>query len=156
MKPKSAKPRYALRVIRGGYAPADASAAGALRQKHRIGDLVFAEFTKPRNPKFHRLAHQLGAMLAANLEPFSAMDAHDVLKRLQIEANVGCDAVAVIFPGIGPCEYRIPRSLSFESMDEDTFKKVIADMCRHVAAKYWTTCSPEQIEQMASVWVEAA
>jgi hypothetical protein len=154
--PKQRKPRYALRVIRGGYAPADATAAGALRQKHRVGDLVFAEFTKPRSPGFHRLAHQLGAMLAANLDAFTGKDAHDVLKRLQIEANVGCDSIALNFPGIGPCEYRIPQSLSYESMDEDTFRGVIAGMCRHVSAKYWSSCSAEQIEQMASVWVEAA
>jgi hypothetical protein len=149
------KPRHALRVIRGGYAPADASAAAALRATHRVGDLVFAEFSRPRSPGFHRLAHQLGSMLAENLDVFEHMGAHAVLKRLQIEANVGCDEIAVVFPGIGPCSYRIPRSLSFESMAEDEFRAVIIGMCRHVARTYWPSCTPEQIEQMASVWVES-
>lgn len=154
-KPKRRKPRYALRVIRGGYAPADCSAAADLRKTHRIGDLVFAEFTKPRNPGFHRLAHQLGSLLAENIESFAGIGSHDVLKRLQIEANVGCDEIGLNFPGIGPCSYRIPRSLSFESMDEGEFKEVIKAMCSYVSAKYWPTVSAEKIEAMADVWVSA-
>jgi len=153
---RTRKPRHALRVIKGGYAPADSSAAAVLRQKHRVGDLVFAEFTKPRNPGFHRLAHQLGGMLAENLDAFDGMEAHAVLKRLQIEADVGCDHLSLNFPGIGPVLYRQARSLSYESMDESEFRDVIAALCRYVAKTYWPTLTAEQIESMASVWVEAA
>jgi hypothetical protein len=149
------KPRYALRVIRGGYAPADSSSASALRVMHRVGDLLFAEFMKPRNPGFHRLAHQLGGMLAENLEAFHGIGSHEVLKRLQIEANVGCDEIALNFPGIGPCSYRIPRSLSFESMDEGEFKEAISGMCSYVSRTYWPSVSAEKIEAMADVWVTA-
>lgn len=156
MTKRASRPRYALRVIRGGYAPADAFTAASLRKRHRVGDLVFAEFKRPRNPGFHRLAHQLGTLLAENIEAFAGLDSHDVLKRLQIEANVGCDEIGLNFPGIGPCSYRIPRSLSYESMDDDEFHAVIAGMCTHVSAKYWRDCTPEQIEAMASVYVEAA
>lgn len=150
------KPRHALRVIRGGYAPADASTASVLRQGHRVGDLVFAEFTKPRNPGFHRLAHQLGGMLAQNLDAFEGVGWHQVLKRLQIEGGIACEHIALNFPGVGPVVYRQARSLSYESMDDAEFHDVIAAMCRYVAKTYWPSCSPEQIESMASVWVEAA
>lgn len=150
------KPRHALRVIRGGYAPADASTAAVLREGHRVGDLVFAEFTKPRNPDFHRLAHKLGGLLSENLDAFEGMGWHAVLKRLQIEGDIGCDHIALLFPGVGPAEYRVPRSLSYESMDDAEFKTVIAAMCKYVAKTYWPTCTPEQVEQMASCWVEAA
>lgn len=152
----SAKPRHALRVIKGGYAPADTSTASMLRQRHRVGDLVFAEFKRPRNPKFHRLAHQLGGMLAENIEAFENMDAHKVLKRLQVEGDVACDTIPMRIPNVGPVEYRIPRSLSFESMDEDEFHETIEAMCRYVAKRYWTDCTPEQIERMAECWVDAA
>lgn len=152
----SRKPRYALRVVKGGYAPADITAAAGLRTKHRVGDLVFAEFTKPRNPGFHRLAHQLGALLAGNIEAFSGLDSHAVLKRLQIEGNVGCDEIALNFPGVGPCSYRVPRSLAYESMDEDEFHDLIASMCGYVSRTYWPQVTPERIEAMADVWVEAA
>ena len=152
----TAKPRHALRVIKGGYAPADATSAVALRAKHRVGDLVFAQFTKPRNPGFHRLAHQLGSLLAENIDAFSGLDSHAVLKRLQIEAGVGCDEIALNFPGVGPCSYRVPRSLSYESMDEDEFHALIEAMCAYVAKTYWPSMDAARIEAMALAWVEAA
>jgi hypothetical protein len=40
-------------------------------------------------------------------------------------------------------------------MDDGEFKQVMKDLCRHVAKTYWPTCTPEQVEQMASCWVEA-
>jgi len=150
------KVRHALRVIKGGYAPADSFSAAALRKSHRVGDLVFAEFTNPRNSGFHRLAHQLGVLLAGNIEAFAGLDSHAVLKRLQIEGNVGCDEIALNFPGVGPCSYRVPRSLSYESMDQDEFHAVIAAMCAYVAKTYWPSMDAERIEAMASAWVEAA
>lgn len=151
---KSKKPRHALRVIRGGYAPADESTASVLRGGHRVGDLVFAEFVKPRHPGFHRLAHQLGSMLADNLDVFTGMSAHQVLKRLQIEGDIACEHIALVFPGVGPVEYRQAKSLSYESMDETEFRETITAMCRYVAATYWKTCTPAQVESMASCWVE--
>lgn len=149
------KPRHALRVIRGGYAPADASTAAVLRKGHKVGDLVFAEFTKPRNPGFHRLAHQLGGMLAENLDAFDGMDWHSVLKRLQIEGDIACDHIALRMPNFGPVDYRQARSLSYESMDEAEFHGVIAAMCRYVAKTYWPSCTPDQVKAMASCWVES-
>ena len=142
--------RHALRVIKGGFAPADGGTANRLREKGvRIGDLVFVEMKKPRNPKFHRLVHAFGEILVQNIEAFEALNSHSVLKRLQIEAGVGCDEMAVIFPGIGPCTYRIPRSLSFESMDEGEFSEVFEGFCRHVCKAYWPSMTPEAIEQLA-------
>jgi hypothetical protein len=153
---KSPSPeRFALRVVKGGFQPADSTTASRLRTRaYSVNDLVFAELKKPRNPKFHRLAHVLGLLCAENLEAFTGMDPHGVLKRLQIEANVGCDEIALQFPGIGPCVYRVPRSLSYESMDEGQFREVMRGMCRHIAAQYWKTLSPEQIEQMAGAMVQ--
>lgn len=142
--------RHALRVIKGGFAPADGGTANRLREKGvRIGDLVFVEMKKPRNPKFHRLVHAFGEILVQNIEAFEALNSHSVLKRLQIESGVGCDEMAVIFPGIGPCTYRIPRSLSFESMDEGEFSEVFEGFCRHVCKAYWPSMTPEAIEQLA-------
>lgn len=156
VKPKRKKQRHALRVTDAGYRYADTSTAAQLRGKHHVGDLVFAEFVKPRNPGFHRLAHQLGCLLAENLDAFTGVDSHDVLKRLQLEGDIGCDHIAIIFPGIGPCEYRVPRSLSYESMDETEFRACVSAMCRYVSRTYWPSCTPDQIEAMASAWVEAA
>ena len=150
------KDRIPLRVERGRLVPFDDMAASMLRAKgYGLGDVVMADLAKSRNPKFHGLAHQLGSLLAENLDAFEGVNSHAVLKRLQIEANVGCDEMALMFPGVGPCVYRVPRSLSFGSMDEAEFKQVIAAMCRHISKTYWPTCTPEQVEAMASAWVEA-
>ena len=113
-----------LRVVKGGFAPADNYTAERLRGRLKVGDIVAATISKPRNPGFHRLAHALGKLLADNLDEFDGMEAHGVLKRLQIEGNIACNAIAVVFPGVGPCEYRIPQSLSFASMDETAFREV--------------------------------
>ena len=153
----SRKPRYALRVTADRqYVAADTHAFRELTAKHKAGELVFAEFTKPRNPRFHRLAHSLGALIADNIDAFAGLDPHAVLKRLQIEGGVGCDEIALNFPGVGPCSYRVPRSLAYESMDETEFHAVIAAMCGYVSTKYWPSLTGDQIEAMADAWVEAA
>lgn len=154
---KRRKDKILFRVGKGCLLPFDSFTLAQLRAKgYGMGEVLQADLSKARNPGFHRLAHQLGALLAENLDMFTGCDPHAVLKRLQIEGNIGCDSIAVIFPGLGPCEYRIPRSLSFASMDEGEFKQVIAAMCRHVSRTYWPSCTPERIEAMASAWVEAA
>ena len=154
---KRTRDRTLWRVDKGALLPYDDFTCAQLRRKgYRVGDVLEAELRKARNPGFHRLAHQLGALLADNIEAFAGMDPHAVLKRLQIEANVGCDEIALNFPGVGPCTYRVPRSISFASMDDGEFRDVIARMCAYVARTYWPQCSAQQIEQMAACFVEAA
>lgn len=153
---KRRKPKTLWRVGKGTLVPHDAYTLAQLRSKgYHIGDVLSAELRKPRNPGFHGLAHRLGEMIAANIEAFEGIEAHDVLKRLQIEGNIGCDEIALNFPGVGPCTYRVPRSLSFESMDQGEFSAVIAAMCAHVSRTYWPSLSPEKIEAMAEAWVTA-
>jgi hypothetical protein len=155
LKHPKRKQRFALRVIKGGYAPADASTAAVLRDKgHRVGDLVFAEFSKPRNPGFHRLVHQFGTLIATNIDAFTGKQAHDVLKRLQIEGDIGCDHIALVFPGVGPVEYRQARSLSFEAMDDGEFKEIYHQFADHVSKNYWRGLSPEEIQQIAAIMPE--
>lgn len=151
---KRRKPKTLWRVGKGVLVPHDAYTTSQLRAKgYHIGDVLSAELRKPRNPGFHGLAHRLGELIASNLDAFDGVEAHDVLKRLQIEANIGCDEIALNFPGVGPCSYRVPRSLSYESMDDGEFKGVIAGMCAYVSKTYWASLSPEKIEAMADAWV---
>lgn len=157
MAAKPKRRRIMMRITKGAIVPADQWAERALRERgYKIGDIVAAEICKARNPGFHRLAHQLGILVAENIEDFTGMEAHSVLKRLQIESNQGCDEVLLKFPGIGPVVYRVPRSLSFESLDEGEFRGIITGMCRHIAATYWPSLTPEQIESMAGCMVSEA
>lgn len=151
----SKKVRTLWRVGRGVLEPYDSFTRQELRaRRYKLGDLIAAELFKARSPGFHRLAHQLGSLLAENLDAFDGMDAHAVLKRLQIEGRIACDEIGVLVPDVGMCVQYVPRSLSYESMDDHEFRETIKAMCRYVADTYWPTCSPEKIEAMAQAWVD--
>lgn len=149
--------RIALRVAKGCLRPADGLAEARLRAKgYHIGDIVFAELKKPRNPGYHRLAHVLGTMVADNIDEFTGMDCHSVLKRLQMESGIGCEEIAYRVHGMTVVQ-RIPLSLSFESMDESEFRAVFSGLCRHISATYWPTLTAEEIASMIELMpVEAA
>lgn len=154
----SKKPeRFMLRVEKGALKPADELTVQRLRAKgYSTGDVLSATLKKPRNPRFHRLAHALGQLIADNIEDFEAMDCHGVLKRLQWEANVGCEAMGVRIPGVGFQPVRIPKSLSFDNMDEGEFHEVMRGLSRYVAEHYWPDLEAWQIEEMAQCMVQEA
>jgi len=142
-----------LRFEKGRIVPADAASARMLRERdYRIGDVVSAELRKPRNPKFHRMVHALGTALIENTDDFANYtDSHMVLKRLQVEANVGCDVMLIHAPGYGMLEHRTPRSLSFESMDEAEFQQVYKGFCEYISRRYLPGMDPADIERMAEL-----
>lgn len=139
-----------LRVEKGALVPADAMSIAELRERrYAIGDHLVAELKKSRSPQFHRFMHRFAALISDNIEEFSATDAHAVLKRLQLEANIGCDEIALNFPGIGPVTYRIPRSLSFSQMEDGEFRQLARQFSGYVVSRYWPSMAPEQVEAMA-------
>jgi len=150
-----AKPsKLMLRVIRGGFAHADVYTSSKLRERgYAIGDIVAGVITKPRNPKFFGLAHGLGNLVAENIESFTGMDAHKVLKRIQREAMIECEEFAFMVPGVGMVTQFTPRSLSFESMDDGTFHEVYAAMCAHIVKTYWPSETTERVAEMAQLMV---
>ena len=73
--------RIALRIDKGCLRPADGLSQERLRERgYRVGDVVFAELKKPRNPGFHRLAHALGQMVAENIDDFEGMSSQPSIK----------------------------------------------------------------------------
>lgn len=149
------KEKIYLKVIKGGLVPADKYAESMLRSKnYKVNDLVLASITKPRNPKFNRLIHKLGLLCAENIEAFHGLDGHTCLKRLQIEGKIACDEIGIMVPGYGMVIQFIPRSLSFDSLDESQFFDAAKQMCRLIAQRYWPSLEPEQIEQMAGAMVD--
>lgn len=144
-----------FRVRKGALIPANSFAETAMREmKLSLGDIVFCEITKPRNPRFNNLVHRFGELIANNIESFSGMDPHLVLKRLQVEGDIACTHIWINIPQFGMVEQRLPESLSFASMDETRFSEVFKQFCRFVADKYWPTLSDEQIAQMAEVMAD--
>lgn len=150
----SKRERIYLRVDRGCLVPADGYASAKLRARnYKIGDLLAAELVKPRNPKFNRLVHRIGQLVVANIDAFSGLDAHKAIKRLQIEGKVFCEEIGVHVPGYGMLIQFIPRSLSFESLDEGEYQEAAKGICRTIAARYWPGLSEYQIAEMAESMV---
>lgn len=144
--------RIMLRVSKGALVPADDLALGRLKARgYSLGDVVSAEIRKARNPAFHRKAHVLGRLLAENIDAFEGMDAHSVLKRLQLESGVGCESIAIYVPGVGMCEHRQAKSLSFENLDEGSFQELYTGLCQHVIKRYWPDMDEHTLEEAASL-----
>jgi hypothetical protein len=121
----------------------------AMRAKgYRIGDTIAAVLSKPRNPLYHRFGHVFGKMVVENIEGFEELNPHQALKRLQIESGVGCDEMKVKVEGLGFVDVRVPQSLSFGSMDEGTFKEVMAGLSQYVIKTYWPTLTVDEINRM--------
>lgn len=149
------KERIYLRVIKGGLVPADDYAASRLRDKdYKVGDVLAAKLTKLRNPRFNRLVHRIGQLVVENIEAFDGLDAHTAIKRLQMEGRIACDEIGILVPEYGMVVQVIPRSLSFDTMEEGEYHEVARAICRLIAKRYWQTLAPEQIEQMAESFVK--
>ena len=59
-----------------------------------------------------------------------------------------------MIPGFGESTYRIPRSLSFESMDEAEFHDAAKNICRFIAERYWTGMEDGAIMTMAEAMIQ--
>lgn len=141
--------RYAIKFQRGGIVPADELTKAKMNDRFKIGDFGFMEIVRPRNPGYHDFAHALGKLFKDNLEPFEHLHQHDVLKRLQIEAQAGCEFMGIYVPGVGLCQHIIPKSLSWESMDQTEFEDTVSRICDHVAKTYWPSLTADQVQEMA-------
>jgi hypothetical protein len=145
----SRREKIHLRVTKGGLQPADKYAESRLREKnYRVGDVVGAQITKLRSPGTNKNAHAIGNLMVHQHEFFNNMQAHTALKYLQIESGVACD----IF-GSGDKIIKVPRSLSFESMDEGDFYEAVKGICRHISENYWQGITPEQIQMQAERFI---
>jgi len=149
------KERIYLKVSKGALIPADSYAESQLRAKgYKIGDVVAASITKLRSAGFNRLVHRIGQLVVSNIEAFAGLDAHTAIKRLQIEGRIACDEIGIMIPDYGMVVQVIPRSLSFDTMDEAEYQEAARAICRIIAQRYWKTLTPEQIELMAESFVE--
>lgn len=151
----SKRERIYFRVAKGALVPADSYAASVLRARgYAMNDLLAAELVKPRNPKFNRLVHRIGQLVVANIDAFAGLDAHQAIKRLQIEGKVACEEIGISVANYGMVIQLIPRSLSFESMDEGEYCQAARGICRTIAERYWPELDEDQIAEMAESFVE--
>ncbi|SEN75186.1 hypothetical protein, partial [Nitrosomonas marina] len=163
------------------FDPADATAERQLREKKlSVGQVVRAVIRKLRSGKFNRKVHRIGQLCVVHIDEFKYMDAHSVLKRIQLEANIYCDEIAVKPTGLraliplqvlemlrpilqafglkltdaGLMIVRIPRSLSYESLDQSEYEDAARKICDYISEVYWTSLQPWQIEEMAESMID--
>jgi hypothetical protein len=143
------KPRYAAVVTEAGFEVISPWTRQQLKEKgYKPGDDVSLEIYKVRNAEFNNLVHQFGVVLSENLDDFTGVDPHKVIKRIQLEGGIACDEMA-LRGDFGIVYHRIPQSIAFDQMEEGDFKALFREMTRYVAREYWPSLTPEQIEQMA-------
>lgn len=143
--------------IRAWVATTEWDARAMKARGYKAGTLVRAEFKRPRNPKFNKLAHAIGALLVDHCEGFEGMDAHDALKKAQGESGVCCERSEVELDltslGIGKIKAPLntPQSIAFDSMAEEDFQKLVLGICGWIRDKFNGVPPSELSEIISSV-----
>jgi hypothetical protein len=115
------------------------------------GDLVRMQVSKATDPHANRTLHALGKMVAANLDAFTGMEAHAVLKRLQVESGVHCEPISVRL-GDEMAIVNIPLSLSFDDTDDFEFRACAHGLAKFLVQRYWPTVKAEWVlEEMGKM-----
>ena len=141
-----------LRVTKEGFAPADNYSASQLQEmKLKELQIVKADLKKLRSVKFNNLVHKLGQLCVQNIDSFHGMDVHKAVKRLQLESGFGCDEIGIQVPNVGMCIQKIPKSLSFSTMDQIEFEGVAKNIARYIAEQYYEGLSEEDVMVMSQM-----
>ena len=140
----------------GVLLPADGFCQKRLREKGlKVGDMVTVQVRRMREYWYHKMVHLFGELVAQSIDDFRGMTAHDVLKRLQAEAQIGCEAVSIRVMSTGEMAVMYyPRSLAYDEMDQDEFENVFTGFCQHVVEHYWPTLDLENIQALVEIMGE--
>jgi hypothetical protein len=123
--------------------------AKRLREMKLGADQIRAELKKPRNVKFHRLAHALGNLLAEHAPQFAGLSGHSALKEAQKLAGVCCDILEIDLGPFGKVPVKVAKSIAFDSMSEYDFGELFVGVTRwldenvapglaeDIKAEYW-------------------
>lgn len=140
-----------LRVTAAGVLePASAYYAAQLRARRlRVGDLVHAELTKPRNPKHHRLVFALLQRVLEN------QDGLQTIEQLLTIVKIKLGRVDTVVDAASGRAYYVPQSIAFASMDQGEFNVFWKDLCRMVARDYFPHLDPDQVAELAEMMDDA-
>lgn len=156
MSSKQVKHLIMMKVAKGALVPADRFAEAELRNRHyTIGEVVQVEILKLRSPGFNRLVHEFGVLLKESVDSLSLLSPHEIIKRLQTESGIECDEIALRMDGHNVM-YRIPRSLSFDSMEEGVFRVFFHNISEYVVAAYFPEMTPEDVMALLPMMPDVA
>ena len=118
-----------LRRNYAGFVPYDEYDADQL-ESVKVGEVICAEVSQPRNPKFHRLAFGMLWKLYQNQDRFTDFD--KLRAYLQIKAGI----VDMIMPVDGK-PYYVVKSLAWDKMDEMEFEKTFQALLTAAYEEGW-------------------
>ena len=128
----------------GGLTPADVAGEEALR-KIRVGDFVTVEMKKPRNSAHHRLYWALIGIVHQN------QNRYETAEHLHTALKIAAGHYYILTMPNGN-EYKIPRSIAFDKMDQTEFGAFYDRVCDIVAKHFLPGVSVEalkaEVEQM--------
>ena len=144
--------RVYLRVTKDGFVFADNFSESQVREmKLKEHQIIQADIKKLRSVKFNNLVHKLGQLCVQNIDSFHGMDVHKAVKRLQLESGSGCDEIGIQVPNVGMCIQKIPKSLSFSTMDQIEFESVAKSIARYIAEQYYEGLNEEDVMVMSQM-----
>lgn len=134
--------------IVGAFVPNSDEDKDFLRERgFRNGEKVRAVLTKPRNEKFNRLVHGMGRLIVENIDGYEGMRSHDAIKKLQGEGKIYCENEILTFEGMVLTRF-IPKSISYDSMDEHTFQDFWSQCCKYLIEKHWPNLDENELTEM--------
>lgn len=125
-----------LRKTGDCYMPA-CSEAKRYFEKLADGDIIRGDMTKPRSITFNNAAHKIADFLIENMEQFESYEAHNLLKRMQVESDTECEHIYIHVDGVGMILSRQARSFSFDQMGQERYAAAVQKITEHVQRKYW-------------------
>ena len=108
------------KTLGGQLAPVDEAGTDALRKLKR-GETVQVELRRPRNPQFHRKLFAMLNIILNNQEHYKSVE--DLLA----VAKLSIGHAHVIQTKYG--DIRLPASISFAALDEDSFSVLYDRIC---------------------------
>lgn len=130
---------------------------------YKEGDELRLEIKHARNAKFHRLLHAVGQVMVDNVDGWEHLNAHDAVKRLQLESDTCCETVemgassviqallaacesvlgqgaakmlAAVLPEIKTIPVRVAESLAFDEMTPERFDQLFKGVTKHIDDNY--------------------
>jgi hypothetical protein len=117
------------------------------RRKYTQGKRLKAELSVPRNYEFWKKAHVLARLCMKHVDAFDGKGEHEALKKLQTDARIECDVFRfTVLDQV--VQYRVPRTLAFDSMPEDVFTTVYETIVEHIKDRYFPEWSDEQMQEL--------
>lgn len=137
----------------GSFRAADAFSSKRLSTRgYKRGQEVVAYVSRVRDGRQWRRAHVLGQFLVDNVGAFDGKDAHQAIKKVQLDGKIACTEERFDLPGgLGQFVRIVPESLAFGEMDDIVFTPIYAQMRKYIGDTYFGDMDATAVDEMLNV-----